>query len=90
MYRTPGNFIDEFGRSFSNNPAKVAKLGSLFATAVQGKGVAATVKHFPGLGAATRSQNTDERPVTLNLTLSQIRSIDELPYSQRSRPRPSS
>ncbi len=80
VYRTPGNFIDEFGRSFSNDPAKVAKLGSLFATAMQGKGVAATVKHFPGLGAATRSQNTDARPVTLNLTLSQIRSIDELPY----------
>ena len=80
VYRTPGNFIDEFGRSFSNDPAKVAKLGSLFATAMQGKGVAATVKHFPGLGAATRSQNTDERPVTLNLTLNQIRTIDELPY----------
>ncbi|HEX6931687.1 MAG TPA: glycoside hydrolase family 3 N-terminal domain-containing protein [Streptosporangiaceae bacterium] len=81
VYRTPGNFIDQYGRSFSNNPAKVAKLGSLFATAMQGKGVAATVKHFPGLGAAARSQNTDERPVTLNLTLSQIRSTDELPYS---------
>jgi beta-N-acetylhexosaminidase len=80
VFRTPGNFIDEFGRSFSNDPAKVAKLGSLFATAMQGKGVAATVKHFPGLGAATRSQNTDERPVTLNLTLSQIRSVGELPY----------
>ena len=80
VYRTPGNFIDEFGRSFSNDPAKVAKLGSLFATAMQGKRVAATVKHFPGLGAATRSQNTDERPVTLNLTLSKIRSVDELPY----------
>jgi beta-N-acetylhexosaminidase len=47
---------------------------------MQGKGVAATVKHFPGLGAATRTQNTDERPVTLNLTLAQIRSVDELPY----------
>ncbi|MGN6792432.1 MAG: glycoside hydrolase family 3 N-terminal domain-containing protein, partial [Streptosporangiaceae bacterium] len=70
VYRTPGNFIDEFGRSFSNDPAKVAKLGTLFATAMQGKGIAATVKHFPGLGAATRSQNTDLRPVTLNLTLS--------------------
>jgi beta-N-acetylhexosaminidase len=80
VFRKPGNFIDEFGRSFSNDPAKVAKLGSLFATAMQGKGVAATVKHFPGLGAATRTQNTDERPVTLNLTLNQIRSIDELPY----------
>ena len=80
VFRTPGNFIDEFGRSFSNNPAKVAKLGQLFATAMQNQGVAATVKHFPGLGAATRTQNTDVRPVTLNLTLDQIRSIDELPY----------
>jgi len=42
--------------------------------------VAATVKHFPGLGAATASQNTDVRPVTLNVPLSQLRSIDELPF----------
>jgi beta-N-acetylhexosaminidase len=80
VFRTPGNFIDQFGRSFSNNPVTVAKLGQLFLTAMQNKGVAATVKHFPGLGAATRTQNTDSRPVTLNLTLNQIRSIDELPY----------
>ena len=80
VYRTPGNFIDEFGRSFSSNPATVQKLGQLFATAMQSKGVAATVKHFPGLGAATRSQNTDERPVTLNVPLTQLRSVDERPY----------
>lgn len=80
VYRTAGNFIDQYGRSFSKDPVKVAKLGQLFATAMQQQGVAATVKHFPGLGAATRSQNTDERPVTLNLTLTQIRSVDELPY----------
>jgi beta-N-acetylhexosaminidase len=80
VYRTPGNFIDQFGRSFSNNPVKVAKLGELFATAMQQQGVAATVKHFPGLGAATKTQNTDLGPVTLKLTLTQIRSIDELPY----------
>ncbi len=80
VYRTPGNFIDEFGRSFSSKPGVVSKLGRLFLTAMQAKGVAATVKHFPGLGAATRSQNTDERPVTLNVPLSQLRSIDEAPY----------
>ncbi len=80
VYRTAGNFIDQFGRSFSNKPGVVSKLGSLFLTAMQGKGVAATVKHFPGLGAATRSQNTDERPVTLNVPLSQLRGIDEYPY----------
>lgn len=80
VYRQPGNFIDEFGRSFSNNPVVVARLGRLFASAEQRNGVAATVKHFPGLGAATQSQNTDERPVTLDLPLSRIRSVDELPY----------
>jgi beta-N-acetylhexosaminidase len=80
VFRKPGNFIDEFGRSFSNNPVKAAKLGALYATAEQKGDVAATVKHFPGLGAAATAQNTDERPVTLRLTLSAIRSIDELPY----------
>ncbi len=80
VYRQAGNFIDEFGRSFSNNPVKVAKLGQLYATAEQAKGVAATVKHFPGLGAAATNQDTDMRPVTLNVPLSQLRSIDERPY----------
>ena len=80
VFRKPGNFIDQFQRSFSNKSGTVAKLGTLFATAEQARGVAGTVKHFPGLGVATRSQNTDERPVTLRLSLSQIRNIDELPY----------
>lgn len=80
VYRQRGNFIDEFGRSFSNNPAVVAKLGRLFASAEQRNKIAATVKHFPGLGAAAQSQNTDERPVTLKLPLAQIRSVDERPY----------
>ena len=43
-------------------------------------GVAATAKHFPGLGAATKSQNTDEAPVTLNVTLHALRTKDEFPY----------
>jgi beta-N-acetylhexosaminidase len=80
VFRQPGNFIDEFGRSFSSNPVRVAKLGALYASAEQARGVAATVKHFPGLGAAARSQNTDERPVTLRLRRSTIRNTDEVPY----------
>ena len=80
VFRTPGNFIDQFGRSFSNNPATVSTLGTLFLRAEQSNRVAATVKHFPGLGAATTSQNTDLVPVTLPLSLSTIRSVDELPY----------
>jgi beta-N-acetylhexosaminidase len=80
VYRSAGDFDDQFQRSYSSDPAKVAALGSAFVTAQQQTGVAATVKHVPGLGAATADQNTDERPVTLNVPLSQLRSIDELPF----------
>jgi beta-N-acetylhexosaminidase len=82
VYRKAGNFIDQFGRSYSRDPAIVSQLGADFIQAQQGKGVAATAKHFPGLGAAARSENTDLRPVTLNLSRNQIRSVDELPYRQ--------
>ena len=81
VYRKPGNFIDEFGRSYSSNPSIVAALGPDFIKAQQKLKVAATAKHFPGLGKASRSQDTDIRPVTLNLTLHSIRTIDEKPYT---------
>jgi beta-N-acetylhexosaminidase len=80
VYRQAGNFIDEFQRSYSSNPATVARLGRAFISAQQHKNVAATAKHFPGLGAATRSQNTDERPVKLGVSLATLRAVDELPY----------
>jgi beta-N-acetylhexosaminidase len=80
VYRARGNFIDEFQRSYSGNPATVARLGGAFIGAQQRKDVAATAKHFPGLGAASRSQNTDLRPVTLNLSLATLRAVDEAPY----------
>ena len=80
VFRTPGNFDDRFGRSYSMNPDVVSRLGADFITAQQHVGVAATAKHFPGLGAALASQNTDEVPVTLNLPKSTIRNKDEFPY----------
>ncbi len=80
VYRTAGNFIDQYGRSYSNNPYRVAQLSSNFIKAQQRTGVAATAKHFPGLGAAATNQDTDSRPVTLNLSKHNLRTIDELPY----------
>jgi beta-N-acetylhexosaminidase len=80
VYRQPGGFIGHLGRSFSSNPATVAKLGADYAIAEQRGGVAATAKHFPGLGDAAVSQNTDVRPVTLAVPTSAIRGVDELPY----------
>jgi len=81
VYRQAGNFIDEFGRSYSRNPEVVSALGADFIKAQQAKGVAATGKHFPGLGAATTAQDTDVRPVTLNLSRHAIQTIDERPYA---------
>jgi len=65
VFRQPGNFIDEFQRSYSSNSAVVRRLGAAFIAAQQRVGVAATAKHFPGLGAARRNQNTDLGPATL-------------------------
>ncbi|MFE2412699.1 glycoside hydrolase family 3 N-terminal domain-containing protein [Kitasatospora sp. NPDC059408] len=80
VYDTPGNFIDRHERSYGRDPAAVGRLGSAFAAAQQGLGVAATAKHFPGLGSAARDANTDERPVTLPVPLAELRARGEEPY----------
>jgi beta-N-acetylhexosaminidase len=80
VYRHPGDFDDQFQRSYSRNARIAGQLGADFIGAQQKAGVAATAKHFPGLGAAARSQDTDIRPVTLRLSARTIRNVDELPY----------
>ena len=80
VYYKSGNFIDEFQRSYSSRASTVSTCGKAFIRAQQRTGVAATAKHFPGLGSATTSQNTDIRPVTLRVPLSGLRSRDEAPY----------
>ncbi|MGA8115293.1 MAG: glycoside hydrolase family 3 N-terminal domain-containing protein, partial [Actinocatenispora sp.] len=81
VYRHAGDFADQYGRSYSTTPGICGSAGSHFVTAQQATGVAATAKHFPGLGAAAADENTDAEPVTLNNSLSDIRNIDEAPYS---------
>ncbi|WP_406455166.1 beta-N-acetylhexosaminidase [Streptomyces sp. NBC_00876] len=80
VYRQNGDFTDQYERSYSKSAAAVASCGSTFITAQQGVGVAATAKHFPGLGPATASQNTDIRPVTITTSAATLRSVDEVPY----------
>jgi beta-N-acetylhexosaminidase len=80
VYRQAGNFIDRYGRSYSSDPRTVATLGAAFITALQGRGVAATAKHFPGLGAAATLENTDMAPVTLTVSRAALRGVDERPY----------
>lgn len=81
VFRQSGNFDDQFERSYSSDPVAAGSLGAAFTTAQQRLGVAATAKHFPGLGAATASQNTDLTTVTLDLPVSELRSVDELAFS---------
>jgi beta-N-acetylhexosaminidase len=80
VYRQPGDFDDQFQRSYSMNPQVVSTAGAAFVRAQQAGGVAATVKHFPGLGAAAHSQDTDNEPVSIGLPAQTLRTVDELPY----------
>ena len=80
VFRQAGNFDDEFGRSYSMDPNVCAECGAAMIATQQKLNVAATAKHFPGLGAATVDQNTDLGPVTLDVPLADLRSIDERPF----------
>jgi beta-N-acetylhexosaminidase len=80
VFRQPGNFDDRFGRSYSSDPSIAAECGAAFVTAQQRLGIAATSKHFPGLGAAAVAQNTDLATVTLDVPIEDLRSVDELPF----------
>ncbi len=52
------------GRAFGLSPEQVTRLGLRFAGGMQGEGLAAAAKHFPGLGRAT--ENTDYAPTTIS------------------------
>ena len=59
----PGSFIAAQGREFSADPAVAAPRVAAFAQGLDQAGVAATLKHFPGLGDAR--QTTDTHLVTI-------------------------
>jgi|HubBroStandDraft_5_1064220.scaffolds.fasta_scaffold17288_2 beta-N-acetylhexosaminidase len=80
VYRRPGDFDDQYQRSYSSKPDVVSVLGARFITAMQAANVAATAKHFPGLGPATADQDTDKGPVTISLSAAALASHDEYPY----------
>jgi beta-N-acetylhexosaminidase len=75
----PGGVIADTERSFGETPAAVASTAVPFARGLEEGGVAATAKHFPGLGTA--SENTDFEAQRLALSKAQLRAIDEAPYA---------
>jgi len=66
------------GRAFPGDAQQVAALTRAAVEGYRGSGVAATVKHFPGLGAA--GENTDDAPVSLTRTPEQLLGEDLPPF----------
>jgi beta-N-acetylhexosaminidase len=66
------------GRSFPGDAKQVAALTRAAVEGYRGTHVAATAKHFPGLGAAT--ENTDDAPVSLTRTPEQLLGEDLPPF----------
>ena len=73
-----GSAIRSQHRSFGGTPRRVIRTAVPFAGAMENHGVAATGKHFPGLGAAP--QDTDFAVQRIRLGRSELRRIDERPY----------
>jgi len=61
----PGSFIAAQGRAFSSDPAVAATRVAAFTQGLEAAGVAATLKHFPGLGFARST--TDRNLVTIRV-----------------------
>ncbi len=67
------------GRAFPGGTADVSALTAAAVKGYRGTGVAATLKHFPGLGAA--SKNTDDQPVTVTSPRAALRARDLPPFA---------
>jgi beta-N-acetylhexosaminidase len=76
----PGRAIFDEGRTFAQKPRAVGQIGAGFAIGLAAGGVAATAKHFPGLGAARL--NTDNAVQRIRLPAQTLRSNDEHPYTR--------
>ncbi|HEX2232611.1 MAG TPA: glycoside hydrolase family 3 N-terminal domain-containing protein [Thermoleophilaceae bacterium] len=74
---TPGGALAS--RSFPGSPEEVGELVAASGRGMAEERVAATAKHFPGLGAATA--NTDDAPVTIEGERAELEARDLPPFS---------
>jgi beta-N-acetylhexosaminidase len=73
-----GGTIAETDRGFGSTAVQVAATAVPFAEGLRAGGVAATGKHFPGLGSARL--NTDDAVQRIGLSRRTLREIDEAPF----------
>jgi len=65
-------------RAYGNASGPVSELGLAFTEGLREGGVAATAKHYPGLGVS--AVNTDNAPSQIDLPLDQLREVDAAPF----------
>ena len=75
----PGHAIAEQHRTFARSPEGVIARGVAFARGLAAAGVAATAKHFPGLGGARL--DTDNAVQRVRLPAAKLRNADERPFA---------
>ena len=75
----PGSYQRRSGRAFARRASSVGVLGSAFARGLQDGGVAATLKHFPGLGGVARDE--DALIQSVHYSAATLRRADEAPFA---------
>jgi beta-N-acetylhexosaminidase len=75
----PSSFEERQHRSFSSDPRVAAAAVSAFVNGLHEGGVVATLKHFPGLGAA--AANTDDAAASVAISADDFNAVDVLPFT---------
>lgn len=81
VFRKDDNFLDSTNRSYGNTAWQVKSAAIPFIKAQRERDILVSIKHFPGLGAATAEQNTDMAPVTLDVPLDELKHVDVAPFA---------
>ena len=71
-------------RAISDDPVKVASISAVYNQTMLSNGVLTTVKHFPGLGRA--SKDTHIRSATIDTKLEDLRNHDWIPFKDVNSP----
>jgi len=76
----PGAALERERRCYGRSAAAVTRLAGGFARGLRAQGVAATLKHFPGFGAA--GANTDFSAQLIRTSLGRLRAVDLRPFGR--------
>lgn len=82
----PGSALERERRCYGRSAARVTRLAGGFARGLRSLGVAATLKHFPGFGAA--GVNTDLSAQLIRTPLGRLRAVDLRPFERLAREAP--